>query len=59
MSRDGVIEQVASTVGTGHSVNLRAYDLLIIVEIYKVSPKPVLQFHDTEMKVSLTPVRDA
>ncbi|KAL9067524.1 MAG: hypothetical protein Q9157_006787 [Trypethelium eluteriae] len=35
LSRDGVIEQVASAVGTGHSVDLKAYDALIIVEIYK------------------------
>ncbi|KAL9095534.1 MAG: hypothetical protein Q9165_002405 [Trypethelium subeluteriae] len=35
LSRDGVIEQVVSAVGTGHSVDLKAYDALIIVEIYK------------------------
>ncbi|KAI9666641.1 MAG: hypothetical protein M1821_004577 [Bathelium mastoideum] len=35
LSRDGVIKQVASAVGPGHSVDLRGYDMLIIVEVYK------------------------
>ncbi|KAI9710501.1 MAG: hypothetical protein M1820_002637 [Bogoriella megaspora] len=35
LSRDGVIRQVALAVGPGHSVDLKGYDLLVIVEIYK------------------------
>ncbi|KAF2849410.1 hypothetical protein T440DRAFT_469504 [Plenodomus tracheiphilus IPT5] len=33
--RDGVIKSVAAAVGPGHKVDLRDYDLLVIVEIYK------------------------
>lgn len=36
LNRDVVIKQVASIVGADHSVDLKAYDLLILVEIYKV-----------------------
>lgn len=36
LSRDVVIKQVASIVGADHRVDLKAYDLLILVEIYKV-----------------------
>jgi hypothetical protein len=32
-----VIRQVASIVGPGHSVDLKNYDLLILVEVLKVS----------------------
>ncbi|KAE9994546.1 hypothetical protein EG327_008059 [Venturia inaequalis] len=35
LSRDVVIKQVASIVGADHHVDLKAYDLLILVEIYK------------------------
>ncbi|KIW00870.1 uncharacterized protein PV09_07626 [Verruconis gallopava] len=35
LTRDDVIKQVAEVVGPSHSVDLRAYDLLILVEIYK------------------------
>lgn len=35
LTRDGVIKSVAATVGPGHKVDLRDYDHLIIVEIYK------------------------
>lgn len=35
-SRDEVIKSVAAAVGPGHIVDLRGYDLLILVEIYKV-----------------------
>lgn len=36
LNRDVVIKQVASIVGADHQVDLKAYDLLILVEIYKV-----------------------
>ncbi|KAH8724661.1 hypothetical protein GQ44DRAFT_708562 [Phaeosphaeriaceae sp. PMI808] len=35
LTRDEIIRTVASIVGPGHKVDLRGYDLLIIVEIYK------------------------
>lgn len=31
-----MIKQVASAVGPGHQVDLKNYDLLILVELYKV-----------------------
>lgn len=37
MSRDGVIKRVADIVGPKHSVDLKNFDLLILVEIYRVS----------------------
>ena len=36
LSRDSIIHQVAKLVGPGHEVNLKDYDLLVIVELYKV-----------------------
>jgi tRNA acetyltransferase TAN1 len=36
LTRDEVIRSVASIVGPGHKVDLHDYDLLILVEIYKV-----------------------
>ena len=36
MKRDYVIRQVADAVGTRHSVDLTNYDLLILVDIYRV-----------------------
>jgi hypothetical protein len=36
LNRDIVIKQVADAVGKPHSVDLKGYDLLILVEIYKV-----------------------
>lgn len=36
LTRDGIIKQVASIVGPGHEVDLRNYDLLIVVEVFKV-----------------------
>ncbi|KAK5159200.1 hypothetical protein LTS14_002342 [Recurvomyces mirabilis] len=35
LSRDSIIKQIASLVGQGHEVDLKDYDLLIIVEVYK------------------------
>lgn len=35
-SRDKLIKTIAAAVGPGHSVDLSNYDLLIMVEIYKV-----------------------
>ncbi|KAF4305439.1 putative thump domain-containing protein [Botryosphaeria dothidea] len=37
VTRDQVIKTVASAVGPGHSVDLKNYDLLILVDIYKAS----------------------
>ena len=37
LNRDSVIKQVADAVGSRHSVDLKNYDVLILVEIYKVS----------------------
>ena len=37
LSRDKIIQQVARIVGPDHTVDLKNYDLLIIVEAYKVS----------------------
>jgi tRNA acetyltransferase TAN1 len=36
LTRDEVIRTVAAIVGPGHKVDLHGYDLLILVEIYKV-----------------------
>ena len=36
LKRDAVIKQVADAVGDHHVVDLHGYDLLILVEIYKV-----------------------
>ncbi|KAF2400076.1 hypothetical protein EJ06DRAFT_45884 [Trichodelitschia bisporula] len=35
LTRDGVIKQVATAVGPGHQVDLKNYDVLILVELYK------------------------
>lgn len=37
MKRDDVIKRVADVVGPLHSVDLKNFDLLILVEIYRVS----------------------
>ena len=37
MKRDAVIKQVADAVGAPHTVDLTKYDLLVIVEVYRVS----------------------
>lgn len=37
LSRDSVIKQVASLVGPGHQVDLKNYELLVVVEVYQVS----------------------
>lgn len=42
MTRDSVIKLVASAVGPGHAVDLKDYDLLILVEVYKVRDVPNL-----------------
>jgi len=36
MTRDIIIKDVARLVGPGHSVDLKDYDLLILVEVYQV-----------------------
>ncbi|CZT18669.1 related to P.falciparum dihydropteroate synthase [Ramularia collo-cygni] len=35
LSRDSIIKQVASLVGPGHEVDLKNYELLIMVEVYQ------------------------
>ena len=40
MKRDEIIKQVARCVGSNHSVNLKNYDHLILVEVYRVSQPP-------------------
>ena len=37
MKRDDIIKQVATAVGRGHKVDLKGYDRLILVDVYKVS----------------------
>lgn len=37
MKRDDIIKQVATAVGDRHKVDLKNYDLLILVDIYRVS----------------------
>lgn len=37
MKRDEVIKQVATAVGDRHTVDLKNYDLLVLVDIYRVS----------------------
>ena len=37
LSRDLIIKKVATIVGDGHTVDLKHYDLLILVEVYKVN----------------------
>jgi hypothetical protein len=37
LSRVGIIRQVAEKVGPRHPVDLANFDLLILVEVYKVS----------------------
>ena len=41
MKRDDVIKQVADAVGSRHKVDLTNYDLLILVDIYRVLDNPV------------------
>lgn len=41
LSRDSVIRQVASLVGPGHQVDLKNYELLVVVEVYQVSTAEV------------------
>ena len=36
MKRDEVIQKVASLVGPGQSVDLKGYDVMILVDIYQV-----------------------
>lgn len=37
MNRDEIIKTVARIVGPDHKVDLKNYDLLIIVEVFRVS----------------------
>lgn len=37
LTRDSIIKQVAAIVGPGHEVDLKNYELLIVVEVYQVS----------------------
>lgn len=41
MKRDDVIKRVADLVGKSHTVDLKHYDRLILIDIYRVStPQP-------------------
>lgn len=40
VTRDTVIRQIADIVGEKHEVDLKNYDLLILVEVYKVRITP-------------------
>ena len=44
LTRDGVIKQLADVVGPAHKVDLKNYDLLVVVEIYRVSGCPSSPF---------------
>ena len=37
MKRDDIIKQIATAVGRGHKVDLKGYDRLILVDVYRVS----------------------
>ena len=37
MNRDEIIQQIAKAVGSKHSVDLKNYDLVILVDVYRVS----------------------
>lgn len=37
LSRGQIIEQIANLVGKGHPVDLKGYEALILVEVYKAS----------------------
>lgn len=39
MKRDDIIKHIATAVGHPHSVDLKNYDLLILVDIYRVGTK--------------------
>lgn len=57
MRRDDVIEQVANIVGKRHSVDLKHYDLLILVEIYKVrKPFAILMVEVLSWRALLTKI---
>lgn len=45
MKRDAIIKTIAGLVGQPHKVDLKNYDLLVIVEIYQVG---ILQRHTRE-----------
>lgn len=40
LSRDDIIQQVAGLVGDQHSVDIKHYDWLILVEVYRVRRFP-------------------
>jgi tRNA acetyltransferase TAN1 len=44
-----VIKQLASIIGPGHQVDLRNYDLLVVVEIFKVGGSAAMQFPKTTL----------
>ncbi|KAJ4348337.1 uncharacterized protein N0V89_009711 [Didymosphaeria variabile] len=60
ISRDEIIQQVASLVGKGHKVDLSGYDLLILVEVYQslVGMSVVGSDYDSLKKYNLAELRD-
>lgn len=45
LSRNSIIRQVAAKVGPKHKVDLKNYDLLILVEVYKVGLSVVITYY--------------
>ncbi len=45
ITREKVIQLVAQCVGSGHQVDLKNYDLLIVVEIFQVHTSPTRGYH--------------
>lgn len=41
MKRDDIIKQIAASVGPRHSVDLKNYDYLILVDVYRVRQAPI------------------
>ncbi|KAJ4291093.1 hypothetical protein N0V90_010291 [Kalmusia sp. IMI 367209] len=60
ITRDEVIQKVASVVGKGHRVDLSGYDLLILVDIYQsiVGMSVVGSDYDKLKKYNLAELRD-
>ena len=43
LTRDSVVKQLASIIGPGHEVDLKNYELLVVVEIFKVGGSAEMQ----------------
>jgi len=58
MTRDGIIKAVASLVGTKHKVDLKDYDVLILVEVLKVCIFSSI-LHEDSPRIGCSEVRSA